>query len=323
MSETPVKWDPACLSFQIALGKPAVQNLVGTNEDKDAAYTYKVKTTNPRRYSVRPNVGIAWPGSTSSVTVQLPAMKELPPDMGKCKDKFQVLTLKLDPAQAAELKAMAVENQRAELTKIWSSDGAKDACVEKIRCNFALDASERDAPIPEEEHPIAPYSPEVGAAAGGAAASQTPAAQTPFVDGGEGKPPSLTTQHSSGVYHESPEPTTSSPAKQQLDGALEAAALKDQLEEARRGMAAQKSKADTSAARVASLEKELKEAAKLAKAGGGGGGGGVSPVMLLAVLLLGLVAGLGLGRGPLSPACPAVAPNAHGGKGGMRKPDEL
>ena len=81
--------------------------------------------------------------------------------MQKCKDKFQVLTLQLDPKVSEELQTKPEDAKRAELTAIWASDSAKDATVDKIRCAFTYDASYRDAPIPEEEPgQAAPYSPE-------------------------------------------------------------------------------------------------------------------------------------------------------------------
>ena len=67
---SPVKWEPACLTFPVAIGKPSVQQLRAVNST-DSAFTFKVKTTNPKRYSVRPNVGIVWPGQDVTVTVQL------------------------------------------------------------------------------------------------------------------------------------------------------------------------------------------------------------------------------------------------------------
>ncbi|RRT54023.1 hypothetical protein B296_00031678 [Ensete ventricosum] len=46
-----------------------------------------VKTTNPKKYCVRPNTGVVLPRSTCDVAVTMQAQKEAPPDM-QCKDKF-------------------------------------------------------------------------------------------------------------------------------------------------------------------------------------------------------------------------------------------
>jgi len=48
---------------------------------------FKVKTTNPKKYCVRPNTGIVLPHSICDVVVTMQAQKEAPSDM-QCKDKF-------------------------------------------------------------------------------------------------------------------------------------------------------------------------------------------------------------------------------------------
>ncbi|KAE8725984.1 Protein YABBY 5 [Hibiscus syriacus] len=48
----------------------------------------KVKTTNPKKYCVRPNSGIVLPGSSCNVTVTMQAQKEAPPE--PCRDKFLI-----------------------------------------------------------------------------------------------------------------------------------------------------------------------------------------------------------------------------------------
>jgi len=160
MSSGECEWEPALLTFHVALNKVVSQHLKAKNNSSTTAYTFKVKTTNPKRYSVRPNVGVMWPGETAQVTVQLPLQKELPPDMAKCKDKFQVLTYPLSKEVADSLLSRPAEERRTALTELWASDAVKDAIVDKIRCAFALDTT-RTEPIPEEEVATpTPYSPE-------------------------------------------------------------------------------------------------------------------------------------------------------------------
>lgn len=55
----------------------------------DQYVAFKVKTTNPKKYCVRPNNGIVSPDSACNVTVTMQAQKEAPPDM-QCKDKFLI-----------------------------------------------------------------------------------------------------------------------------------------------------------------------------------------------------------------------------------------
>eukprot|EP00256_Glycine_max_P061575 XP_014630800.1 vesicle-associated protein isoform X2 [Glycine max] len=60
---------------------------------KIACLFFKVKTTNPKKYCVRPNTGIVTPRSTCDVIVTMQAQKEAPADM-QCKDKFLLQSVK-------------------------------------------------------------------------------------------------------------------------------------------------------------------------------------------------------------------------------------
>ena len=162
-AEAALKWEPATLNFGVAFDKPSMQELQGRNASaKNVAYAFKVKTTNPKRYSVRPSVGVVWPSKEITVTVQLFAMKEYPSDTSECKDKFKLLMLPLKPEMAERLKSVSMDQQRKELTVLWASDAAKYAVVDKIRCAMTFDSSFRGAPIAEEEHPIPPCAPPPG-----------------------------------------------------------------------------------------------------------------------------------------------------------------
>ncbi|ESZ97578.1 hypothetical protein SBOR_2035 [Sclerotinia borealis F-4128] len=58
---------------------------------------FKVKTTAPKQYCVRPNSGKLEPGRSIDVTVLLQAMKDEPPLDAKCKDKFLVQSVEVTP----------------------------------------------------------------------------------------------------------------------------------------------------------------------------------------------------------------------------------
>ncbi|CAI9755349.1 unnamed protein product [Fraxinus pennsylvanica] len=55
-----------------------------------------VKTTNPKKYCVRPNTGIVLPRSTCDITVTMQAQKEPPSDL-QCKDKFLLQSVVASP----------------------------------------------------------------------------------------------------------------------------------------------------------------------------------------------------------------------------------
>ncbi|KDP28788.1 hypothetical protein JCGZ_14559 [Jatropha curcas] len=77
---------PSELKFPFELKKQSSCSLQLTNKT-DKYVAFKVKTTNPKKYCVRPNAGVILPRSTCNVTVTMQAQKEAPLDM-QCKDKF-------------------------------------------------------------------------------------------------------------------------------------------------------------------------------------------------------------------------------------------
>ncbi|KAL6981747.1 Vesicle-associated protein 1-3, variant 2 [Sarracenia purpurea var. burkii] len=79
---------PTELKFPFELRKQSSCSMQLTNKT-DQYVAFKVKTTNPKKYCVRPNNGVVLPGATCNVTVTMQAQKEAPPDM-QCKDKFLI-----------------------------------------------------------------------------------------------------------------------------------------------------------------------------------------------------------------------------------------
>ncbi|XP_010489423.1 PREDICTED: vesicle-associated protein 2-2 [Camelina sativa] len=79
---------PRTLKFEVDLKKQSscVVQLTNTTHHYVA---FKVKTTSPKKYCVRPNVGVVAPKSSCEFTVIMQAFKEPPPDM-VCKDKFLI-----------------------------------------------------------------------------------------------------------------------------------------------------------------------------------------------------------------------------------------
>ncbi|GAB2274164.1 Vesicle-associated protein 1-2 [Dionaea muscipula] len=78
--------EPLELKFPFELKKQISCSLQLANKT-DNYVAFKVKTTNPKKYCVRPNTGVVFPRSTCDIIVTMQAQKEAPPDM-QCKDKF-------------------------------------------------------------------------------------------------------------------------------------------------------------------------------------------------------------------------------------------
>ncbi|WOK93569.1 vesicle-associated protein 1-3 [Canna indica] len=88
--EVLVDIQPEELKFTFELKKQSSCSIQLVNKSTDYV-AFKVKTTSPKRYCVRPNTGIILPRSTCNFTVTMQAPKETPPDM-QLKDKFLVQT---------------------------------------------------------------------------------------------------------------------------------------------------------------------------------------------------------------------------------------
>lgn len=87
--------EPVELKFPFELKKQISSSLQLSNKT-DNYVAFKVKTTNPKKYCVRPNTGIVLPRSTCDIIVTMQAQREAPPDM-QCKDKFLLQSVIASP----------------------------------------------------------------------------------------------------------------------------------------------------------------------------------------------------------------------------------
>uniref|UniRef100_A0A166J9Q4 MSP domain-containing protein n=1 Tax=Daucus carota subsp. sativus TaxID=79200 RepID=A0A166J9Q4_DAUCS len=85
--------NPDELKFQFELEKQVCCDLKVANTT-DQHVAFKVKTTSPKKYFVRPNTGVIQPWDSCVIRVTLQAQKEYPPDM-QCKDKFLLQSTKV------------------------------------------------------------------------------------------------------------------------------------------------------------------------------------------------------------------------------------
>ncbi|KAL6556905.1 Vesicle-associated protein 1-2 [Orobanche hederae] len=87
--------EPLEMKFPFELKKQISCSLQVSNKTDDYV-AFKVKTTNPKKYCVRPNTGIVLPRSTCDIVVTMQAQKEAPVDM-QCKDKFLLQSVVASP----------------------------------------------------------------------------------------------------------------------------------------------------------------------------------------------------------------------------------
>eukprot|EP00271_Cylindrocystis_brebissonii_P016032 TRINITY_DN39176_c0_g1_i1.p1 TRINITY_DN39176_c0_g1~~TRINITY_DN39176_c0_g1_i1.p1 ORF type:complete len:240 (+),score=49.35 TRINITY_DN39176_c0_g1_i1:212-931(+) len=89
---------PAELKFPFELRKQVACSLRLVNVTSEYV-AFKVKTTTPKKYCVRPNTGVVPPQSSAEVTVMMQAQKEAPADL-QCKDKFLVQSVTVPQGSA-------------------------------------------------------------------------------------------------------------------------------------------------------------------------------------------------------------------------------
>ncbi|KAI3828918.1 hypothetical protein L1987_03029 [Smallanthus sonchifolius] len=95
-----VSVEPEELRFQFELEKPSLCDLkISNTTDKNVAF--KVKTTSPKKYFVRPNTGVIQPRGSCIIRVTLQAQLEYPPDM-QCRDKFLLQSTPVPPDADSE-----------------------------------------------------------------------------------------------------------------------------------------------------------------------------------------------------------------------------
>ncbi|CAI9292289.1 unnamed protein product [Lactuca saligna] len=127
---------PSELKFQFELKKQSSCSLQLTNKT-DQYIAFKVKTTNPKKYCVRPNTGIVLPRSVCNVTVTMQAQKETPSDM-QCKDKF-LLQAVIAPIGATN-KDITANMFNKEENKV----------VEEFKLRVVYIPANPPSPVPEE-----------------------------------------------------------------------------------------------------------------------------------------------------------------------------
>ncbi|WCJ22901.1 vesicle associated protein [Euphorbia peplus] len=137
---------PAELKFPFELRKQSSCSIRLTNKS-DKCVAFKVKTTNPKKYCVRPNLGTIMPGSSCNVTVTMQAPRETPSDM-QCKDKFLIQSI------VAPDGASSNDITTDTFVKV---DGK---VVEEFKLRVVYIPANPPSPVPEEsEEELSPRSP--------------------------------------------------------------------------------------------------------------------------------------------------------------------
>ncbi|MCJ1476685.1 phosphatidylinositol-binding protein scs2 [Lambiella insularis] len=122
-----VELDPPELGFRRPFNHEVTRVLTLRNPNSDPV-AFKVKTTAPKQYCVRPNSGRIEAGRDVEIQVLLQAMKEDPPPDARCRDKFLVQSV-----------GISADQDVGNITSIWQNieKTAKTSIQErKIRVTF-------------------------------------------------------------------------------------------------------------------------------------------------------------------------------------------
>lgn len=99
---------PATLRFAFTIGKANIQSLrLSHTGSVPYAVAFKVRTSNPRRYTCRPATGFLGPGAQQQVSVKLAAQYKISTDYTCCDDRFKVFFHVLDPRQVCHFRCKA------------------------------------------------------------------------------------------------------------------------------------------------------------------------------------------------------------------------
>ncbi|XP_062195181.1 vesicle-associated protein 1-2-like [Phragmites australis] len=135
--------DPLELRFPFELKKQISCSMQLSNLSDDYI-AFKVKTTSPKKYSVRPNTGVVLPRSTCDVVVTMQAQREAPADM-QCKDKFLVQSVVAPPG-------ITVKDVTGDM--FTKESGSKMEEV-KLRVTYVA-PPQPPSPVPEESEEGSP-----------------------------------------------------------------------------------------------------------------------------------------------------------------------
>ena len=129
--------EPSALQFPLTLNKEVVQLLFVSNRSSRRTVTFKVKTTSPRRYSVRPTRGILWPGDQEQITITLRALRKPPSDADDCRDRFKALSLP-EPCPASSLTLAPTLTLALALSQVRAAAvAAAPAAASRARATWA------------------------------------------------------------------------------------------------------------------------------------------------------------------------------------------
>ena len=138
---THVTVEPSVISFDLEAEEP-VSTLTIKNK-LDTSVAFKIKTTEPKRYLVRPNQDVL--GALAECTVKIILQRRERSSLVKehssgeqapSPDKFLVQTTKVDDEMFETVRRVDVKTQTAMMQSMWKTKGRKETQNTRLQCQF-------------------------------------------------------------------------------------------------------------------------------------------------------------------------------------------
>lgn len=157
-SLSPIRLDPKdVLTFTITLQTPSQTSINIFNTTENEYLTFKVKTTRPMRYLVRPNQGLIGPKGSATIIVilqQKDCAELMQLDMDeqlRLQDKFLVQAALVDSEFASSVANKTPKEVTDALTAKWATLNRNDIFSKKLKCQFITPQTK----VQEEGVPLA------------------------------------------------------------------------------------------------------------------------------------------------------------------------
>lgn len=140
------------LSFHLQPQAAPQAVLTIRNVSDSRKIAFKVKTTRPLRYLVRPNQGMLGPNGTASIMVILQQrdcdelLRLDPSERQLSNDKFLVQSIYADDSFYELVKTKSAKEMADDLTNMWAHTDKKSLSNKKLRCRFVQDDQQSTVP---------------------------------------------------------------------------------------------------------------------------------------------------------------------------------
>jgi hypothetical protein len=133
---------PHDLQFKVVIDQYSTRQLRLMNRGAKPM-AFKIKTTNPKQYFVRPNQGVIEPGGRTVIHVMMGKMTSMPKE--KCKDRFLV--------QSAEYDGELTDTTKFEW-KSYFTDPTHKPDEQKLKCTYITEEQkDTTSPTPNNDTP--------------------------------------------------------------------------------------------------------------------------------------------------------------------------